>query len=915
MLSVYANPRFDDFRSGYSGSKRPASVPQPRNVAPRLAQERPSDAVPGPGRRIPASSQRPSRGTNVPLVYSRLAAPPDAAVARHTGDLAFVNKFGTEFGPATSRLSRVAGLAEVNAALSRFTLTVDAAEAVLRERRALLEEYEGLAKWLRAQPRGVRADADKYADLVLERRSCIESAVAEATNSMAAGRDVLLYPEFDWRAVPALAEWRLDGVIYSAETETNVLDHVVPSGSEQLQMVNVCVQGPCHPRNQKFVQFPHFFGERLTAGDFVYACVVAIPDEEARWTFRIALASSRQVCELLGEQFPASVAPPHASSSDFTISELFFTVGAWRLGRVLDTRSVAGMHARFALDVEVTFMDRLHFMRQIIGDDSDSTLLAIACKRVVRVPRLDRRAAAKLAKLVAQRRAARAQTKSPEEPPEDKSTDDEFVQVGPQGESSEELVEDESTDGELVGEEEQPDEEPAEQTDEGPAAAPEAFDIEDSLVDGIVVAARPRNAAYETAYKMGRAAVKVANMQAGVAGGIVALGQLSMEYFSRRNRWFPQQDNTTVAAVVGSFMHADVGSESTLFQKQYFLNSINMTEFVRSVDSFFMSNPKRALSEYEDYCRVLLAMRDNGFTHALCKALDGATRDGKKLFPYTMREPKEGSRVSMLAFKLPPQKGDVMTLEGLVDLSRIADMAPGKDLLTKSTHMSRALNFFFDLPYDRQWSTDDLGVTWGRTTVDRAVWEVQTRSREKHMTHLSDFSNTVGTRYLASNFCKQAMVFGLANLNAVSKPSIRTLSGEAKDVVKFKTMGPTGSGVAKTAPQLTQASQSAIRDLVANSTAGYFVDDQATLSVYSRLSGLTGGDSETASNAPPRFVGNGSSLADRQQYADSSPALVSVAGDGSAIKDLEASWTEAMKFSAMTTGAAAAGLAWGFAYG
>ena len=33
MLSVYANPRFDDFRSGYSGSKRPASVPQPRHVA------------------------------------------------------------------------------------------------------------------------------------------------------------------------------------------------------------------------------------------------------------------------------------------------------------------------------------------------------------------------------------------------------------------------------------------------------------------------------------------------------------------------------------------------------------------------------------------------------------------------------------------------------------------------------------------------------------------------------------------------------------------------------------------------------------------------------------------------------------------------------------------------------------------
>ena len=74
----------------------------PRRVEPRLEHDTPSDPVPSGGKRkIRASTQKPTRRTNVPIVYSRLMHRNviDGSVpVIHTGDIVFVNKTDALFG-------------------------------------------------------------------------------------------------------------------------------------------------------------------------------------------------------------------------------------------------------------------------------------------------------------------------------------------------------------------------------------------------------------------------------------------------------------------------------------------------------------------------------------------------------------------------------------------------------------------------------------------------------------------------------------------------------------------------------------------------------------------------------------------------------------------------------------------------
>ena len=151
-MIVSQSERYENFRAGYSSTKRPVNVPNIRSVQPRLEHENASDDVKGLGRRkIPASSQRPTRSTNVPIVYSRLSKPRELQQQElQQGDVMFVGKSNTEFGAGVNRLTRVANLSDVNLMLSdesNFIFEDDSSlESLLKARQTMSREYADLSK-------------------------------------------------------------------------------------------------------------------------------------------------------------------------------------------------------------------------------------------------------------------------------------------------------------------------------------------------------------------------------------------------------------------------------------------------------------------------------------------------------------------------------------------------------------------------------------------------------------------------------------------------------------------------------------------------------------------------------------------------------------------------------------------------
>lgn len=410
--AVDPSPRYEGERTNYRADrvKKPVSTPvNARDVQPRLVHEDPADEIRGLGKRkIPATTQRPTRGTNVPTVYARLLHQPYADAGRfqmHEGDVVFVGRSTTLVGPrlgayssgavvgaGVDRVARVATWRQVNEMLERPENVLHPADPLLPNRlrgarnewrrmmeqrslgvlteAALLREGTASRLLLHEEPKPIPACADTMASIRqlpsgLQRdikRTCAEEERAGMLSSRGGGLPVV--PEVDWMAVPALNNWTPDGVLLNTDRVKEVISELLPAAADNELLLNVVVQGPCPLRNDKHAKDGQFFQQDAKAGDSLYLCVVYTNDfDTGAVHFRMKPCSGGQMQTLfdLTESSASAIAllgeKDEADGSTFSARDLLRTVAAWRIGRVVDTRLVTNVpQRRLGLNVSVELL-------------------------------------------------------------------------------------------------------------------------------------------------------------------------------------------------------------------------------------------------------------------------------------------------------------------------------------------------------------------------------------------------------------------------------------------------------------------------------------------------------------------------------------------------------------------------------
>jgi len=410
--AVDPSSRYEGQRANYRADrpKRPVSTPVPaRDVQPRLEHQDPADDIRGLGKRkIPATTQRPARGTNVRVVYARLLHQPHADAGRfqmHEGDVVFVGRsntlVGARLGAQTSavvagtgvdRVSRVAGWRQVNGMLTLDENTLDPADPKLAKRlQSVRKEWQNMAvqrcrhvgaeiNLMRTgtgtQERApVHANAsgqlqlNQYRELEPPEGMIREFQWLDAEDVWAKKLDIKenplpVVPEVDWQAVPALRDWTPDGVLLNTDRVKQVLSEVLPAAADNELLLNVVVQGPCPVRNDKHAKNGQFFQQDCKMGDALYLCIVHSKDPDSsvvRFQLKPCAGCQLQAIyasdktrngaiTMFGEQYDSS-------GSVFTDRDLLNTVAAWRIGRVIDTHLVTNTpHRRLGLVVNVELL-------------------------------------------------------------------------------------------------------------------------------------------------------------------------------------------------------------------------------------------------------------------------------------------------------------------------------------------------------------------------------------------------------------------------------------------------------------------------------------------------------------------------------------------------------------------------------
>lgn len=401
MLSVFQNPRFEDPRSNFRSTKRPVAQPNVRAVNPRLEHDSPSDPVTGLGRRkIPASTQKPSKATNVCIVYPRLLYRNFINSARntiHEGDVVFVSKHSTLFGTAQSRLSRICSWREVDAFLKSDQCKLDPSSDVsknliLQSRRmmrdariARLKDTLSLkiAMERANQPVSFAVDSDISVLKAAVKRS--KKCVKAVKTAISSKKAVSILPGEDWAFVRAFVDWKMDGVLHSKEiADINVSDLYATSEEEECLM-NVCVHGPCMVRNHGHSKERQFFDDAVSPGEVLFMCVVSVFEPDGSVSFRLKPASGRQLSHLMsGEKAGCA---PGGTTADFGIEDLLSTVAAWRLARVIDDRKVVlparGVEASVAIDL-LTIDDFWGMISQTYGTSAMEERIIMYDKRIMK---------------------------------------------------------------------------------------------------------------------------------------------------------------------------------------------------------------------------------------------------------------------------------------------------------------------------------------------------------------------------------------------------------------------------------------------------------------------------------------------------------------------------------------------------
>lgn len=193
-----------------------------------------------------------------------------------------------------------------------------------------------------------------------ERRSLglsLDGVNLRLASEAAAALPAAQHPLDGWRAVKELREWTLDGVLLGLENEAN-----------SSAALNVCVAGTCPARNV-------FDPDCVFATDVCFLALVAhthdagTPDQHYRFSY--LPCTSRTLAEPDARYTSLLHRPPSISAKQRRA-----TVGAWKVGRVLDSSAVRArgqQQLTLTLDVRVEWVDwralLQHFPDSQIGKD------------------------------------------------------------------------------------------------------------------------------------------------------------------------------------------------------------------------------------------------------------------------------------------------------------------------------------------------------------------------------------------------------------------------------------------------------------------------------------------------------------------------------------------------------------------
>lgn len=338
----------------------------PSAPAPSARMEtRPGQQPPGAQASVPTSSQKPgNREGNQRIPYARFQFEwheyNGCDDELHTGDVCFVHKVSQAMGRGFNRRIKVTSLPALNKMLSAAvagvtTLDIDGdptlASRILGVRKA---HYKG----------GVAARESELAHLKTQKEHLqqVDGSVPKSvTDRIAASQIALnfskaalkdiedgnvkptsdsLLPFCDWRAVTALDEWTLDGVVINVDDEVEPEDKFCPkTWRNDGTLVNACVQGPTPMRNTPEGADRWYDGSRgplqhvddnVQIMDKVFVGLVASPEAYAPAQGRVRYRFKYQL--FTGCQF--SRASLGYGPQGFYIDKLW---GAWRVGSVMDT--------------------------------------------------------------------------------------------------------------------------------------------------------------------------------------------------------------------------------------------------------------------------------------------------------------------------------------------------------------------------------------------------------------------------------------------------------------------------------------------------------------------------------------------------------------------------------------------------
>lgn len=362
MISTEPNPRFEKPRAPFQGYKRPTHALNGRRVNPRLEHEAPDDRVPGLGsRKVPTSSQKPDRKSNIQIPYARLVDTTYAPItALGVGDLVFVGRKqeSTAFGSGTSRISRVRSLSQMNRALESPGAFLDGSvSAKLRDLREA--DAKSIKDRLQFAVRSLNRALEENQTVSSESFYEVRSLALLSTDAQT-GVTKSLTTALDFRAVSEIENWALDGVAVTVENEFGT-DQLHPHSVDDKAVVTVAVQGPVNVRNEKLTKRPHFFLANPSPGDFAYANLCA-RERDGVLSFRYFLSTGNAMRELLFKE------PVSSSPDEMGIDELLQTVKAYRLGRIVDTAASAN-GSLFTLNLQIEPLSFHDLWLDLLGKD------------------------------------------------------------------------------------------------------------------------------------------------------------------------------------------------------------------------------------------------------------------------------------------------------------------------------------------------------------------------------------------------------------------------------------------------------------------------------------------------------------------------------------------------------------------